>query len=191
MERNCLYCEIPIDKKKHGLVKFCSTQCRNKYYYQNKQVREIHDSEKNSNNNNQFIQNTLNEKQGNNLSGYSSQKQVIPENNNEWRGNISDSSRGVLANDVIRFMEENFKTKAELVASELKLENALKEINDLKLKNAELESELEEDEEDEQVGILGAINQIPEWLQPALAGILKSDKVQNFIIGLIPEKETA
>ena len=126
MERNCLYCEIPIDKKKHGLVKFCSTQCRNKYYYQNKQVREIHDSEKNSYNNNQFIQNTSNEKQGNNLSGYPSQKQVIPENNNEWRGNISDSSRGVLANDVIRFMEENFKTKAELVASELKLENALK-----------------------------------------------------------------
>ena len=191
MERNCLFCETAIDKKKHGLVKFCSTQCRNKYYYQNKQINQNQNPESISENIGNSIQNTLNEKQGNNLPEYSSQKQFIPENNHEWRRNSSDSSRRILDHDIIRYLEENYKTKGELVASELKLENALKEINDLKVKNALLESELEEDEEDEQNGFLGAINQIPEWLQPALAGILKSEKVQNFIIGLIPEKETA
>jgi hypothetical protein len=36
MERKCLFCEILIDLRKHGLTKFCSAQCRNKYYYQNR-----------------------------------------------------------------------------------------------------------------------------------------------------------
>lgn len=188
MERNCHFCEIPIDKKKHGLVKFCSTQCRNKYYYQNKPIKQNQDPEIISESIGHSNQNTSNEKQGNNVPEYSSQKQFIPENNNEWGRNSPDGSRRILDNDIIRYLEENYKTKAELVASELKLENALKEINELKIKNTQLETELEEDDEEEQLGILGVINQIPEWLQPALSGILKSEKVQNYIIGLIPEK---
>ena len=43
MERKCIFCETPIDVKKHGLTKFCSVQCRNKFYYQNKSSKDIND----------------------------------------------------------------------------------------------------------------------------------------------------
>jgi hypothetical protein len=187
MERNCLFCETPIDKKKHGLVKFCSTQCRNKYYYLNKPMKDIQDNENNSSVNKQVTQTLINEEQRNVLSGNLEQKSVIPENNNEWRRNLPNTSRGILDNDIIRYLEENYKTKAELFASQIRLENAIKEIEILRQKNLELENELDEDED--QSGILGALNHIPEWLQPAIGSILKSEKIQNFIIGLIPEEQ--
>ena len=41
MERKCLFCETPIDIKKHGLTKFFNAHCRNKFYYQNKPLSTI------------------------------------------------------------------------------------------------------------------------------------------------------
>lgn len=38
-----MFCETPIDIKKHGLTKFCSANCRNKFYYQNKAAKEFDD----------------------------------------------------------------------------------------------------------------------------------------------------
>lgn len=38
-----MFCETPIDIKKHGLTKFCSANCRNKFYYQNKAAKELDD----------------------------------------------------------------------------------------------------------------------------------------------------
>jgi hypothetical protein len=187
MERNCIFCEMPIDKKKHGLVKFCSTQCRNKYYYKNKPMKETQEYESNQN---QLNQNLVNEEPRKVLSGNLEQKSFITENNNEWRRNSPNISRGILDHDVIRYLEENYNTKADLVASQLRLENAMKEIETLKIKYIELENELNEEEE-EPSGFLGALNQIPEWLQPAIGGILQSEKVKNYIIGLIPEQNNS
>ena len=196
MERNCLFCETAIDKKKHGLVKFCSTNCRNKYYYQNKsdiqkfQQKSI--SSKSGNSDDEKIHQTMineNEYTRKNLQGSIDQEQFITKNIHERTGTLHESSRRILDNDIIRYLEENYKIKADLVESQLRHENSLKEIQDLKLKIIEFENELEEDEEFDEKGLIGMLNKIPDWLQPALGGILKSEKVQNFIIGLIPDQE--
>ena len=194
MERNCLFCEIPIDKKKHGLVKFCSTQCRNKYYYQNKPDKQtmLEDIDNNINGNME-VENLNqqmiieNEHSRKNMQRCIGEKQFINQNIDERTRNLPDTSRGVLVNDTIRYLEENYRTKADLVASQIRYENALKEIEELKLKLIELENEISEDEEENQPGILGMLNEIPEWLQPAIGNLLKSEKVQNYIIGLVPE----
>lgn len=41
MERKCIFCDTSIDIKKHGLTKFCSVHCRNKFYYKNKASKEL------------------------------------------------------------------------------------------------------------------------------------------------------
>jgi hypothetical protein len=194
MERNCLFCEISIDKKKHGLIKFCSTQCRNKYYYQNKpdkqSVNENIDTclsgitEDENLNQQRIIENEYTRK---NMQRCTDEKQVISQNFDERTRNFSDSNRGIFVNDAIRYLEENFKTKSDLVTSQIKHENALKEIENLRLKIIELENELSEDEAEKDNGLLGMLNEIPDWLQPAIGNLLKSEKVQNYIIGLVPE----
>jgi len=194
MERNCLFCETPIDKKKHGLVKFCSTLCRNKYYYQNKPDKQpIHEnidvnmtgSIEDENINQQMI--AENEYPRKNMQRCIDEKQIISQNIDERTRNPTDVGRGILANDIIRYLEENYRTKNDLVATQIRYENALKEIEELKLRLIEIENEMGEDEEENESGILGMINKIPDWLQPAIGNLLKSEKIQNYIIGLVPE----
>lgn len=198
MERNCLFCETPIDKKKHGLVKFCSIQCRNKYYYKNKPNKENHDHETTMNfKTNQPTQTLINERTEKNLSGNSEQKSFISQDNNERRKNLSDVSGGILDYDAIRFLEENYKTKTELVTSQIRLENALKEIEELKVKNIELENEFEEENEAEGLGsiklnsfsdVLNLLERFPILQQP-IGSLLNNEKFQNYILSIIPEKK--
>jgi hypothetical protein len=198
MERNCLFCETTIDKRKHGLVKFCSTQCRNKYYYNNKPDKETQDLDTEINLKiNQPTQTFINERTEKYLSGYSEQESFNPQDNNERRKYLSDVSRGILDYDVIRHLEENYKTKTELVSCQIRLENALREIDELKIKNIELENELEEENELEGLGsiklnsvsdVLNFLERFPILQQP-IGSLLNHEKFQNYILSIIPEKK--
>lgn len=90
--------------------------------------------------------------------------------------------------DILRYLEQSYEARTEAFKFELKYDNALKEIEKLKQEIVELELEMEEEPEPKQ-GIAGILENIPEWLTPALGKLLQSDKVQKFVISQIPEPQ--
>jgi hypothetical protein len=194
MERNCIFCETAIDKKKHGLVKFCSTLCRNKYYYLNKPNKsEMQSTELNSIPIDSFQEKTdlnLNqehEEYRRDVQASFNEKQFITENHYERARNLHQSGRGILANDIIYYLEENYRTKADLVASQLKHEMALKEIQELNLKISDLENELNEEPEKKE-GFIGLLNDLPEWAGNTLSQYLTSPVIKNWVEKQMAEK---
>ena len=109
-----------------------------------------------------------------------------------WRNNNPIQSTNTFNDELIRFVEKTYEARTEANKYELKYEMALKEIEALKQEVVELELELEEQPEPKQ-GFIGGISDLlqdlPEWITPAIGKFLQSEKVQNFVISQIPEPE--
>jgi len=91
----------------------------------------------------------------------------------------------------LEILEGKYQAKTEALEYKLKYEQSQRELEILKAKCMELESELDEYEgEEESDGYMGAIMDIaktsPE-LGNALGKLLQNPKVQNFVINLIPD----
>jgi len=122
-----------------------------------------------------------------NVSGIIEEKQFFPENNNERGRNLFNGYGGISHSEFIRIMEENYNTKNDYRASQLKIEYLEREIQELKNEIRELEEELEE-EPKEKEGIIGMLSDIPEWMTPAIGKLLQSEKIVKYIETLVPEK---
>ena len=91
----------------------------------------------------------------------------------------------------LEIIEGKYQAKTEALEYKLRYEQSQKELEMLKAKYMELENELDEYEgEGESDGYMGAIMDIaktsPE-LGNALGKLLQNEKVQNFVINLIPD----
>ena len=91
----------------------------------------------------------------------------------------------------LEILEGKYQAKTEALEYKLRYEQSQKELEMLKAKYMELENELDEYEgEGESDGYMGAIMDIaktsPE-LGNALGKLLQNEKVQNFVINLIPD----
>jgi len=115
------------------------------------------------------------------------EKQFFSENNNERGRNLFNSYGGISYSEFIRIMEENYNTKNDYRASQLKIEYLEKEIEELKNEIRELEEENEEDPKEKE-GIIGMLNDIPEWMTPAIGKLLQSERIVKYIETLVPEK---
>ena len=115
-------------------------------------------------------------------------KQFI--SNDNYRGENNGSSQISATNfsELVRFMEQTYGARTDANKYQLKYEIALKEIETLKQEILELKLELDEEPEPKK-GIIGMLDEIPEWITPAIGKLLQSDKVQKFVINAIPEPE--
>ena len=91
----------------------------------------------------------------------------------------------------LEILEGKYQAKTEALEYKLRYEQSQRELEMLKAKYMELENELDEYEgEEESDGYMGAIMEIaktsPE-LGNALGKLLQNEKVQNFVINLIPD----
>ena len=91
----------------------------------------------------------------------------------------------------LEILEGKYQAKTEALEYKLRYEQSQRELEMLKAKYMELENELDEYEgEGESDGYMGAIMDIaktsPE-LGNALGKLLQNEKVQNFVINLIPD----
>jgi hypothetical protein len=158
---------------------YCSKVCRNKAGINRYKLKLINNGKQES----ILAENKLEPDSIGNIE----EKSVLIENNHERGRNFSYPNGRIINNDVIRLMEENYKTRTDLIRAELKLEAAQKEIQELRLENIELETEL--NSEPTREGIIGMLNDIPDWAGGALGNLLKSEKIVKFVETLIPEKQ--
>jgi hypothetical protein len=110
------------------------------------------------------------------------------ENYRERQGNLFEQQQSIINPNVLRYIEQSYEARTDANKFELKYDNALKEIEKLKQEIVELELELQDEPEPKQ-GIAGMLENIPEWLTPAIGKLLQSEKVQNFVISQIPEPQ--
>jgi hypothetical protein len=110
------------------------------------------------------------------------------ENYYERQRNLFEQQQPIINSDILRYIEQCYEARTNAHVSQLKYEAALQELNIYKSKLAALEEEFEEEPEP-QNGIIGMLNDLPEWLTPAIGKLLQSEKVQNFVINSIPEPE--
>jgi hypothetical protein len=170
MERKCLFCESLIDLKKHGLTKFCSAQCRNKHYYQNKGEKGIVGTtfpiDKTADLNNEKI----NFEQAENY-----------HHSGQSNFSIHPGPRG---NDslIYSLLEAKFDAKNECNLYRLKCEKLEEEKKKLELELFEVNSELESIDEPENNSFLGVLSGLPENI---VAGISKAAFENEHIRSLI------
>jgi hypothetical protein len=156
MERKCIFCETPIDIKKHGLTKFCNAHCRNKFYYQNKPLSTIADQES-----------TLQKNE--NLTNETSKAKVI--------GNTGQPNLPVHAatrdNDsfIYSLIEAKFDAKTECNLYKLKCEQLEKEKQILEKELFDANSEIDLLEVKEDDGPFSFLSGLPENV---IAGISKA-----------------
>ncbi len=178
MERKCLFCESLIDLRKHGLTKFCSAQCRNKYYYQNRgqkcTVGTTVTLDKIADYNNEKI--NFEQAEINNLSEQSNVS-VHPRS----RGNDSL---------IYSLIEAKFDAQNECNLYKLKCEKLEEEKKKLELELFEVNSELESIDEPENNSFLGVLSGLPENI---VAGISKAafenEHIRSFISSLIEKSK--
>jgi hypothetical protein len=177
--KKCKNCNTDFESKSRGTEQiYCSKICRNKAGMNRYKEKLINNGK----------EKLLESDSMESISVGSIEKEsVIIENNNERGRNISYPIGRTFNNDVIRLMEENYKTRTDLIRAELKLEAAQKEIQELRMEKIELETEL--DSEPTREGIIGMLNDIPDWAGGALGNLLKSEKILKFVEGFIPEPE--
>ena len=122
--------------------------------------------------------------------------------NDTWPPNVQRSEYRINANGNImpnvnlEILEGKYQAKTEALEYKLRYEQALKEIEEQKRKIVELEVALneyeEEDEGEEESGYLGTIMNMaknnPE-IGNAIGKLLQNDKVQNFVISLMPNTQ--
>jgi hypothetical protein len=114
--------------------------------------------------------------------------QLIREYDNRGRTNGINPNTTANVSEFIRQLEQTYEAKTDAIKFELKYENALKEIEKLRQEKIELELAMEEEPEPKG-GFLGALDDLPEWLTPAIGKLLQSEKVQKFVISQIPEPQ--
>lgn len=112
-------------------------------------------------------------------------------NNYQGQSNGSFQKPSTDITELVRHIEQTYAAKTDAIKFELKYENALKEIEKLRQEIMTLELEMDEDSEptEPKQGIMGMLDNIPEWLTPAIGKLLQSEKVQKFVINAIPEPE--
>lgn len=119
--------------------------------------------------------------------------QLIRDYDNRGGTNGINPNTTTNVSEFIRQLEQTYEAKTDAIKFELKYENALKEIEKLRQEKLELELAMEEDDPEPKEGIIGGISEflqdLPEWLTPAIGKLLQSEKVQNFVINAIPEPE--
>lgn len=120
--------------------------------------------------------------------GNTEKREFTSNNNSEREAGIHFQSTSIINSEVLRYVEQAYEAKANALKFELKYEAALQELNLCKSQLAAAEMELEMEPE-EKKGIAGFLEDIPEWITPALAKILQSEKVQNFVINAIPDQQ--
>lgn len=109
-------------------------------------------------------------------------------NYDERQRDLFEQQRPIINSDVLRYLEQSYEARTNANKFELKYEQAMQELNLCKSKLAALELELDEEPEPAQ-GIAGILENIPEWLSPAIGKLLQHEKVQNFILSQIPEPQ--
>jgi hypothetical protein len=194
IEKKCLFCNQDIDLKKHGLTKYCSTQCRNKDYYQksNRNTSAINTDIESETiaNNNDFIQ----------LNEYSNEKKSIEKAPSERIADFSNNRRTDIAiqgstsngnSYVYSLIERQFEARSECNYYKLKCEQLEKKVSELENDKFELNNKLEsyEDEDNEEQSpfsnILGSIP--PNIISGITEAALKNKAIFEMISAFIPK----
>lgn len=90
----------------------------------------------------------------------------------------------------LEILEGKYQAKTEALEYKLRYEQVQRDFEELKAKYMKLESECEEDEGEEESGIMGNIITMvgnSTILGDAIGGIIGSEKVRNFIVNLVPD----
>jgi len=90
----------------------------------------------------------------------------------------------------LEIIEGKYQAKTEALEYKLRYEQVQRDFEELKAKYMKLESECEEDEGEEESGIMGNIVTMvgnSTILGDAIGGIISTEKVKNFIISLVPD----
>jgi len=89
----------------------------------------------------------------------------------------------------LEILEGKYQAKTEALEYKLRYEQVQRDFEQLKEKYMKLESECEEDEGDEESGIMGNIMTMvgnSTILGDAIGGIISDENVRNFIVSLVP-----
>jgi len=90
----------------------------------------------------------------------------------------------------LEILEGKYQAKTEALEYKLRYEQIQRDFEQLKEKYMKLESECEEDEGEEESGIMGNIVTMvgnSTILGDAIGGLISNEKVKNFIISLVPD----
>ena len=176
MERKCIFCESIIDLKKHGLTKFCSASCRNKFYYQNK--KDIIEQKADNLNN---IMSTDEQHEGEKeeaIGNYRQQDIPVPD-----RARNDDSF-------IYSLIEAKYDAKNECNLYKLKCEKLEEEIRRLEQELFDANSELDSLDDSCQASPFSFLSGLPENV---IAGVSKAafenEHIRNLISSFIPVKK--
>lgn len=188
MEKNCIYCNNPLDIKLHGLTKYCSNRCRNKDYYTKKKIENEKQNdfpsgeELSESNDNSFYQ-------SNNFhsNGFSYSTSNGPETT------IENKDEKVTFPEVYKIILDekgkNFELLARINKLELQNEALLKENQELLNENEILEAEIESNENQEEkknATIMG----LPLSMVQSIIVQLIAPHADKIIAGLTGDKAT-
>jgi hypothetical protein len=190
MIRNCIYCNIPIDLKKHGLTKYCSSLCRNKDYYIKKQTG-IKNENKSENESREKLSD---------ISDSSLNKQNDIENNStcdsaskRQKNNINNNSifeEMMLPESYKAIIEEkgkNYELLAKINLLELKNEALQKNNQDLENEINHLQMEIDELENTD--NNKGQIFGVPSSMFQSVLVEILTPHASNIISGFMKKKE--
>lgn len=174
--KNCPNCNQEFEPITYRGVEqvYCSKKCRTR--------------QGNLRHKQKLINNAMEQSMGNSSRENFTAAEQQRENYRERQGNLFEQQQPTINSDVLRYLEQSYEARTNANKFELKYEQALKEIEALKQEIVELNLQLDEEPEPKQ-GIIGMLDDIPEWLTPAIGKLLQSDKVQKFVINAIPEPQ--
>ena len=176
MEKKCLFCESLIDLKKHGLTKFCSAQCRNKYYYQNKGQKDI-------------VGTTFPFDRTAELNFEKINFEQTETNHRAGQSNVSVHP-GPRGNDslIYSLLEAKFDAQNECNLYKLKCEKLEEEKKKLEHELFNVNAELDSFDEEDNSGFLGILSDLPENV---IAGVSKAafdnEHIRELIKSFIPK----
>jgi hypothetical protein len=90
----------------------------------------------------------------------------------------------------LEILEGKYQAKTEALEYKLRYEQVQRDFEELKAKYMKLEIESEEDEGEEESGIMGNIVTMvgnSTILGDAIGNIISTEKVKNFIVSLVPD----
>jgi hypothetical protein len=90
----------------------------------------------------------------------------------------------------LEILEGKYQAKTEALEYKLRYEQVKSDFEELKAKYMKLESECEEDEGEEESGMMGSIVTMvgnSTILGDAIGNIIANEKVKNFIVSLVPD----
>lgn len=184
--KQCKQCSIEFEPKNFRGTEqnYCSKECRTKAGNERYKLKLMTNGNSRTN-----LQGTT-RITGTERNENTGTKEFFGNDNYRRETDISIEKQSINNPNILRYLEQSFEARTEAFKFELKYDNALKEIEKLKQEIVELELELQDEPEPKQ-GIAGILENIPEWLTPAIGKLLQSEKVQKFVISNIPEPENA